>query len=272
MKNQRATALSLAALSLCVVAACEAPEPAASGVGFGDYESYLTNRSPQSVAREAQLSGQVAQAAPEATGAPNASTNPVTGVTASDLAAAGIGVTATQSAMPAPQSLARINSGLPSPATTVEETTDPGAPLAAPGVAAASASVPAAPPSVGAAVIQRAESTSAPAQPEAPVATAQPAAPAVAQPRAVASVAEGPDIVAYALSTNHAVGTAVYQRGVVSRAQSGRSCGRYHGADQAQRAFLEAGGPYRDRYGLDPDGDGFACSWSPAPFRTAVGG
>ena len=25
----------------------------------------------------------------------------------------------------------------------------------------------------------------------------------------------------------------------------------------------------RDRMGLDPDGDGFACAWDPAPFRLA---
>ncbi len=40
--------------------------------------------------------------------------------------------------------------------------------------------------------------------------------------------------------------------------------------DQAQEAFLEAGGPERDRKGLDPDGDGFACAWDPRPFRTAL--
>ena len=38
----------------------------------------------------------------------------------------------------------------------------------------------------------------------------------------------------------------------------------------AQEAFLKAGGPERDRYGLDPDGDGFACRWDPTPFRAAI--
>ena len=38
----------------------------------------------------------------------------------------------------------------------------------------------------------------------------------------------------------------------------------------AQQAFLEAGGPERDRKGLDPDGDGYACAWDPTPFRAAV--
>jgi hypothetical protein len=32
---------------------------------------------------------------------------------------------------------------------------------------------------------------------------------------------------------------------------------------------LSNGGPERDRLGLDPDGDGFACYWDPTPFRLA---
>ena len=32
-----------------------------------------------------------------------------------------------------------------------------------------------------------------------------------------------------------------------------------------------AGGPERDQFGIDPDGDGYACSWDPSPFRKAVG-
>ena len=36
----------------------------------------------------------------------------------------------------------------------------------------------------------------------------------------------------------------------------------------AQRAFLAAGGPDQDRLGLDPDGDGFVCGWSPLPYRS----
>ncbi len=32
-----------------------------------------------------------------------------------------------------------------------------------------------------------------------------------------------------------------------------------------------AGGPERDQFGIDPDGDGYACRWDPSPFRKAVG-
>ena len=43
------------------------------------------------------------------------------------------------------------------------------------------------------------------------------------------------------------------------------NCGRFRDADAAQRAFLAGGGPARDRYGIDPDGDGFACTGIPRP-------
>jgi hypothetical protein len=80
----------------------------------------------------------------------------------------------------------------------------------------------------------------------------------------------GPNLVEYALSTTNQPGEQVYSRSGLS--MPGRGCGDYATSDQAQQAFLEAGGPRRDRMGLDPDGDGFACSWDPRPFRAARGG
>lgn len=82
----------------------------------------------------------------------------------------------------------------------------------------------------------------------------------------------GPNIVAYALSTSNAVGEQTYRRGGIGLAgRSQRACARYVSADRAQEAFLARGGPETDRLGLDPDGDGFACAWDPAPFRAARG-
>jgi hypothetical protein len=80
----------------------------------------------------------------------------------------------------------------------------------------------------------------------------------------------GPNLVEYALSTANQPGEQVYSRSGIS--MPGRNCGDYATSDQAQQAFLEAGGPRRDRMGLDPDGDGFACGWDPRPFRAARGG
>jgi hypothetical protein len=78
----------------------------------------------------------------------------------------------------------------------------------------------------------------------------------------------GPNIVEFALSTSHAPGTSVYRRS--GGGSSDRACGKFASADIAQQAFLERGGPDRDRLGVDPDGDGFACGWDPRPFRTAL--
>ncbi|KUJ79457.1 hypothetical protein [Ruegeria profundi] len=84
--------------------------------------------------------------------------------------------------------------------------------------------------------------------------------------------AEGqPNIVQYALDTSNPVGTQLYSRaGFNLQAKAQRNCARYPSPDQAQIEFLANGGPQRDRKGLDPDGDGYACSWDPSPFRSAV--
>lgn len=83
----------------------------------------------------------------------------------------------------------------------------------------------------------------------------------------------GPNIVAFALSTTNLPGEQIYGRtNILAETRFNRNCGRYASSDQAQQAFLEAGGPQRDRMGLDPDGDGFACYWDPRPFRASRGG
>ncbi len=96
----------------------------------------------------------------------------------------------------------------------------------------------------------------------------------VVQPTAVPqrSGEAQPNIVQYALSTDHPKGTQIYSRaGFNLQAKAQRNCAGFPSADQAQIAFLESGGPQRDRQGLDPDGDGYACGWDPSPFRRAVG-
>lgn len=75
------------------------------------------------------------------------------------------------------------------------------------------------------------------------------------------------DIASYALDTTHAVGTTLYprRRNVWFRGRD--NCGRFKSDDDAQAAFLLRGGPVRDTLNVDPDGDGFACSWDPELFR-----
>ncbi len=97
----------------------------------------------------------------------------------------------------------------------------------------------------------------------------------VIQPEALPSRsgATGPNIVDYALRTTNPRGVALYRRGgLVSQSRYQRNCAKYPSPDRAQEDFLARGGPERDRLGLDPDGDGFACSWDPAPFRAVRGG
>lgn len=85
--------------------------------------------------------------------------------------------------------------------------------------------------------------------------------------------AGGPNIVSYALQTTNAKGQRIYKRsGFNAQAKFQRNCAAFASPDLAQQAFLAQGGPKKDRKGLDPDGDGFACSWDPAPFRNAVSG
>lgn len=80
----------------------------------------------------------------------------------------------------------------------------------------------------------------------------------------------GPNIVEFALATTHAPGVQLYQRSSLGLRDPNAACAKYTSSDKAQQDFLARGGPDRDRLGLDPDGDGFACAWDPRPFRTAL--
>ena len=60
----------------------------------------------------------------------------------------------------------------------------------------------------------------------------------------------GPNIVAYALATTHPKGTQIHNRiGFNSENRSARNCSQFTSPDKAQIAFLQQGGPERDRAG-----------------------
>ncbi len=81
----------------------------------------------------------------------------------------------------------------------------------------------------------------------------------------------GPNLFVYALSTTHNVGDTRYNRSHPLRWRRWEAaCAQFPTQDLAQEAFLAAGGPENDPNHLDPDGDGFACWWDPAPFRQAA--
>lgn len=86
-------------------------------------------------------------------------------------------------------------------------------------------------------------------------------------PSAAAAAPGNAALAAYAQSASHAAGTPVHGREFASPDRAQRACARYADNDQAQSAFLAAGGPAQDPRGLDPDGDGYACGWDPVTFR-----
>jgi hypothetical protein len=77
----------------------------------------------------------------------------------------------------------------------------------------------------------------------------------------------GPNIVSFAISTQHNPGVKMYARSAIRLRSLESACGGFTSADLAQEEFLRRGGPERDPMGVDPDGDGFACGWDPRPFR-----
>lgn len=79
-----------------------------------------------------------------------------------------------------------------------------------------------------------------------------------------------PTPIEFALQVSHPVGQKVYKRPPFGGRQTTANCAAYGSSDLAQEAFLNAGGPSKDKLRLDPDGDGYACSWNPARYRQLV--
>ncbi|NDR57967.1 hypothetical protein [Aliiruegeria sabulilitoris] len=243
----------LVAALVLALSACDPEVPdSAAGAGIGAFDSYATQQ--ERAARNAQLASSSLTGTPEATGAPPASaSSSAQAVSTADLAAAGIGsATTIQPANNASQSV--------------------GAPLAA--TAAGAAYV-----SGSSAGISDEQDFSAVSARESIQSDAERLAQQRSQYTDVAPTAvperprdTGPDIVAYALATTHPIGQPVYRRTLPNQAKAERKCAGYGSDDLAQLDFLKSGGPERDRHGIDPDGDGYACRWDPGLYRRAVSG
>lgn len=78
------------------------------------------------------------------------------------------------------------------------------------------------------------------------------------------------NVVAYALASTNPVGEKVFSRNPLDRLSAKSRCRRYASQDEAQAVFLDAGGPEQDTLGLDPDGDGYACEWTPEAYKTLL--
>jgi len=92
----------------------------------------------------------------------------------------------------------------------------------------------------------------------------------VIQPGQMPDVVAGVNIITYARETTNAVGERQFRRPNIRRTVSASQCRKFNSADDAQRNFLANGGPQDDPLNLDPDGDGFACRWSPESYRALV--
>jgi len=93
----------------------------------------------------------------------------------------------------------------------------------------------------------------------------------VIQPTALPTRVKTVSVVEYALSSKNKVGEKKFSRfNLLGAKLAIKNCARFATPDDAQLAFLRAGGPRRDSKNLDPDGDGFACDWSPETYRKLV--
>lgn len=234
----------------CTLAACASSVPdsnpySGAGVGFGAYDSYASDRASRDVQLERRRISQ-------------------------EMAARS--ASASEEQVIASETLGVLNRTRPADETPVEAAPITAVATAeAEGAAAASADNPGISDEQSFAAVSSRETIESDAERLA----RQRETYEVVQPEAIPERpgGRGPNIVSYALSTTNQVGEQVYRRsGTVSQTRYERACARYTTSDQAQEAFLDAGGPKRDSRGLDPDGDGFACFWDPTPFRTARGG
>ena len=71
----------------------------------------------------------------------------------------------------------------------------------------------------------------------------------------------------FARETKNNKGEKIFTRLSFSIYDNWNECSKFKTKDAAQRKFLKHGGPHRDRFNLDPDGDGFACDWDPEIYR-----
>ncbi|WP_298261368.1 hypothetical protein [uncultured Litoreibacter sp.] len=220
------------------VAACAAPVPdSGAGVGFDDYDTYLSQKQARDAELRAQRSGQTTVAPPaEATPAQQ---------TASDAVAAVRGT----SAQPARGE--SVPAGI--------QNTSPNAPTTDN-------------PTISDEQDFQAVSGRQSIESDAERRRAQSAQYQVIAPKAVPSRPGGgaQTPIEFALKTSHPVGQKQYRRSVFSSNKAAKACGAYRSAELAQDAFLKAGGPKKDKLGVDPDGDGYACGWNPAVYRNVA--
>ncbi|MCH8465761.1 MAG: hypothetical protein LAT78_04190 [Roseinatronobacter sp.] len=260
--------LTMAGLAMAMLAACDTSTPYSNvidatgrGVGFSDYAQYMRAQEELSRIRRAEASqARGVQAAP--TGAPQfaGQPQPTSGTIGAEAVAAVRGDTRPQGQFPAPEfPVAQQSVGAPLSAT--------GANLSGAPTQMASAN----PQSAGVSEQQFTPQPFGTAQPDRLIERDFVPQVRVSDAELGQGGGSGPNLFVYALSSQHTVGQARFNRNHPLRWRRWEAaCAQFASQDLAQEAFLAAGGPERDPNHLDPDGDGFACWWDPAPFRQAA--
>jgi hypothetical protein len=236
----------LAALSAC---APTVPD-SGSGVGFSDYAQYELDRARREAAlargQSAPVVAPVNNSALATTGFTPAPPVQTQAIPSSDLAAAGIGTSARSNTVSSPTGLNATPGNAPPPL------------LNNPGISDEQEF----------SAVSGRETIQSDAERRA----AQAAAYETIQPTAVPTRtgSSEPNIVEYAINAPNVKGQEWYSRFRFSgQGRFQRNCASYTSPDDAQIDFLRRGGPEKDPRGIDPDGDGFACGWDPAPFKLA---
>ncbi|MDO6615677.1 MULTISPECIES: hypothetical protein [Pacificibacter] len=228
---------AFAVMSLAVLAACDPAVPdSGAGVGFGTYSEYQARREAELIANG------------EGRSATSATTSSVAVSDISDEALAAIGQSQSSVGVPADPTgqfaSTPISAGVENGAGISAEN-DFDAVASERSIAEDAARV-----AANREIYQTVAPTTIPSRPS----------------------GSGTSLVQFALSTTNSVGQPIYSRLTLgAEARALRNCAKYPSPDLAQDAFLAGGGPERNVKGLDPDGDGFACSWDPRPFRLAAG-
>lgn len=250
------------------VAACAPPVPeSGQGVGFQDYSTYMQQR-------EAALQNGTPMGAAPSVAPMNATPMGTTPVMQAPIGTLP-GAVAPMSGAPIAQTTPEFSTARLGAAIDAADGGVAGAPLAgteALGGVQQGVVIPDTAGDIGLGATGEPMAAPVAALPMEPIqpAIAQPLQPGPVQPLPTRTSDGTPNIVQFALSTSHAVGTPMYERSSLHVGNLESTCAKYGSADVAQEAFLAAGGPDKDRKGIDPDGDGYACSWDPQPFRAAL--
>ena len=75
------------------------------------------------------------------------------------------------------------------------------------------------------------------------------------------------NLAVFARSVSNKLGEKIHYRNFISSG-AGSGCEKFSNKNAAQIFFLKNGGPKNDFHNIDADGDGFACKWDPAIYKT----